>query len=626
MNLNKKGFVLTETLMVAVFIITIFTFIFTSVIPLLGIYKDMAEREENIDIVYKLYSIRKMLKKDENESSIINNRLNKITCNDLADVTACSNLMDFLELENYELLYIKNISSSINDSLISDEMRDYLEDYKEEEHNAIALLDKDKHTMVHLKYNDDPLPAADMLLKNIENQNACISSISYNGPYSGDLNNGNVLYYTGSDENCLKNYVWYSGKLWRIVVIYPNGMIKLVTENPMTSIYYGSSTTFDNSYIDQWLNEEFLPTLYNNENIVVQNAEWNVKTTTATTDPYLERVTKDTINKTVGLLNAFEYTKSGTRSGYLHIGQYWWLMTPYSSSFMRLVDKDGYLGNFTPHGEAYGVRPSIVIKSSVTFDTKNYDGTRLLPFHIVGDIEEGKKNELLNTRISGEYVKFNNELYRIVGIENSTTKIVNTSYINNPNSSNTSDTTLGDFGSDGYFNTQSTDMKYWDKYLTDENGWLDTISASEKALLVNGTYYLGLYPNRANYKVTICKNTASELETTTISNCMKYEDSDTNKIYKGLVGLLRAGEMMSTQQSTLAHVNDSSHYKGMWLITPKSSTTIHHVYNDGRNIAIWYSSFAYAVRPSVNIKSETKITGGSGFINDPYEIACTTCS
>ena len=467
--------------------------------------------------------------------------------------------------------------------------------------------------------NSEPIKTASgVLLERLSNQSSCTTTAPNKSSFYGEID-ADVIYYTGNDESCLKNYVWYSGKLWRIVAIYPNGMIKLVTENNMTAIGFGSTVTFDGSWMDQWLSEEFLPTLYNNTNIVVQNAEWNVKETTLDTDPYLERVTNDTITKTVGLLNAFEYTKSGAGSGYLHIGQYWWLMTPNSSSRLRYVDFQYGTLKYELPGFQYGARPSIVIKSNAVFDTENYDGTRLSPFHIIGDIEEGKTNELLNTRISGEYVLFNYEIYRIVGIENNTTKIVNTGYIQNPNISN-SDKYSGNFGSDVYFNTQSTDMKYWDKYLTDESGWLSTISSDDKNMLVNGTYFLGLYPSSTNYKATICKNTASELETTTISNCTKYESSDTNKTYTGLVGLLRAGEMMSAPQSTFAHFNSYAAYKTMWLITPYSSSRVHTMGSDSVLFSYSPESSVFRVRPSINLKSETKITGGSGFINDPYEV------
>ena len=296
--------------------------------------------------------------------------------------------------------------------------------------------------------------------------------------------------------------------------------------------------------------EEFLPTLYNNSKIVVQNSEWNVKEITDTTDPYLERVANDTITKTVGLLNAFEYTKGGTNSNYLNNGQKWWLITPYSSSNVYYIDCIyDVLSNNLTSSDAFGTRPSIYLNTNVTFDTDNYDGTRLAPFHIVGDKEEGKANELLNTRISGEYVRFNNELYRIVGIDNNTTKIVNTSYITNPSSTNTSDLTLGNYGSDVYFNTTSADM-----------------------------------------------NT-------------------------GLVGLLRSGEMMSAQQSTLTHISSLTNYKYMWLITPCNSSYVRSVNISGGSLSGYDpSSKALGVRPTLHLKSGTRIISGSGFIDDPYVI------
>ena len=67
---NKKGFVLTETLIVTVFLISIFTFVYVSIIPLLGKYDDLTSRSSNIDIVYKLYYIRNMINNDTNKTTI----------------------------------------------------------------------------------------------------------------------------------------------------------------------------------------------------------------------------------------------------------------------------------------------------------------------------------------------------------------------------------------------------------------------------------------------------------------------------------------------------------------------------------------------------------------------------
>ena len=68
--------------------------------------------------------------------------------------------------------------------------------------------------------------------------------------------------------NCKNNYVWYSGKLWRVVLKNnETGAVKMVTDNAITVIPYNASgnTAFENSYVDQWLNQEFLPTLHDYE-------------------------------------------------------------------------------------------------------------------------------------------------------------------------------------------------------------------------------------------------------------------------------------------------------------------------------------------------------------------------
>ena len=49
---NKNGFVMTETLVVIVFLVSIFTFVYISIIPLIGKYEDMVYRKSDVDIIY----------------------------------------------------------------------------------------------------------------------------------------------------------------------------------------------------------------------------------------------------------------------------------------------------------------------------------------------------------------------------------------------------------------------------------------------------------------------------------------------------------------------------------------------------------------------------------------------
>ena len=59
-KLNKKGFALVETLIVSVFVMTIFTIIYTNFFPIMGEY-ERREGYDDIDNIYKTYLIKKMI-------------------------------------------------------------------------------------------------------------------------------------------------------------------------------------------------------------------------------------------------------------------------------------------------------------------------------------------------------------------------------------------------------------------------------------------------------------------------------------------------------------------------------------------------------------------------------------
>jgi len=84
-SLGSKGFVLVETLIVSLFIMGIFTFIYTNLFPLIGEY----ERRENYDDIntkYTAHHYRMMILQDTNYHDITN--LNGAPYKDLTD--ACS--------------------------------------------------------------------------------------------------------------------------------------------------------------------------------------------------------------------------------------------------------------------------------------------------------------------------------------------------------------------------------------------------------------------------------------------------------------------------------------------------------------------------------------------------------
>lgn len=156
--IDKKGFVLTETLIVIVFLVTIFTFIYVSIVPLMGKYEDMTVRSSDIDIVYKLYHIRKMITQDANKDTITGDPFKLITCEDFADSSYCNKLMEYLELDHYLLVYADNVNERLTNfkRIASDpnqEIYTYILQYKDFRDNVLVLLDKDTHVIAHLAYH-----------------------------------------------------------------------------------------------------------------------------------------------------------------------------------------------------------------------------------------------------------------------------------------------------------------------------------------------------------------------------------------------------------------------------------------------------------------------------------------
>ena len=277
------------------------------------------------------------------------------------------------------------------------------------------------------------------------------------------------IVYLSGDNDCVNfNYVWYSGKLWRITAINPDGTVKMITDDVVTEITYGNIKqlfyTDENNYsfAYEWLNYEFLPTLYNYQNIIETNYDWDITTTTDDSDT--EKLGDDMFVKTnVGLLNTYEYHKSYLNAkvygtGYLQTGKYNWYLLNLSAmkgGVNWLVYHNGMLNCIdTPSG----IRPAIVLKSSVAAISGN--GTKDNPYILKDTVRELTYNQSsLNQRAIGEYVKFNNEVYRIVDVENNSTKLVKVDFVKDQNGK----LLVKGFASVNYGEGTSDD--YWDYYL-----------------------------------------------------------------------------------------------------------------------------------------------------------------
>lgn len=443
--------------------------------------------------------------------------------------------------------------------------------------------------------------------------------------YSGDKNkirfidtmdtssneNDDIIYFSGNKNDINFNYVWYSGKLWRVTAIYPDGKMKLVTDDVITTMNTNDTVEFNNSWVYQWLNEDFYNTLYNGNNII-STANWNYSAddTAGTVRPESIATQKIATAK-VGMLTSYElrisYRNNGNDyySGYLRNGYYNMLITPYDEHTFSRADSYGYVSteSLGPQSSLLGVRPAIIVNSDIVFEG---NGTRTSPYIIVGDKSSPINNTtLINDRLSGEYVNFDGELYRIVGVNaNGTTKLVKYDYVRSTNNT----ILKKQLASTNYYgkntNTQSDD--YWDYYLN--NTWYNGINSTYRDMLVDDIYYIDSNDANYNYKALVCKD--SNLANVTIGNCNKYTSIDVDKTFTGKVGIGRIGEMFTAQHGVFVQNYDT--FSEIYAINNIYINTI----NKGRNL----DSINYSVYPTITLKNDIKITGGLGTINNPFEI------
>ena len=190
----------------------------------------------------------------------------------------------------------------------------------------------------------------------------------------------------GSGENNLYRIVSHeNGKGTKIVSAEPlksSGTFITSAFDSNRSVNYSRSTT-----IGTFLNGDYLTSYVDStySNMIEDNTNWYLGTVGSGTSYKLAKYTDINMSNTTSSTNA---AKVGLlRLGELMAGQFdrysnntnYWLITPYSTSGVRIVSRDGSANNGNPTN-AYGVRPSLNLKSNVQI--VNGDGTLNSPFQI----------------------------------------------------------------------------------------------------------------------------------------------------------------------------------------------------------------------------------------------------
>lgn len=226
-----------------------------------------------------------------------------------------------------------------------------------------------------------------------------IKNVTYknDGLYEKD----NYFYYKGKNVN---NYLYYSGRLFRIISIDKN--IKVIEENVVTNLTYGLTEKFDKSLIHDWL-KDYLETYKDYEMYLSKNKWCNQEIDINKYD------CKNFIEDYIGLITTKEYLDAGGVDSYLNNNSYYWTIN-YADSNAYFINNTGNINNYVKDNNgnyfSYGIRPTTVISGDQLY--LNGDGTKDNPYVI----EEFSPSILKNSSV-GSFCLYNGMKYRIMNID-----------------------------------------------------------------------------------------------------------------------------------------------------------------------------------------------------------------
>ena len=233
----------------------------------------------------------------------------------------------------------------------------------------------------------------------IKDKLTALNNLAYQN--DGLYEDNGYFYYKGLDVN---NYVYYSGRLFRIIDI-SNG-IRMIEQDTETNLIWGIDTDYSKSNIHKWL-DSYLNTLKDYDIYLMKNEWCNEK---IDLDNYQ---CNETINDYVGLLDIEDYMQAGAKNSYLNNETYFWTLNFDKNGNPLYINNEGNINNIYKKEDnyfSYGIRPVITLKSDISIVSGS--GSNEDPFII-----EELGNALLKDNSIGSYVNYNERSYRILSID-----------------------------------------------------------------------------------------------------------------------------------------------------------------------------------------------------------------
>ena len=341
------------------------------------------------------------------------------------------------------------------------------------------------------------------------------------------------------------NYLYYLGRIWRIVGIDENNNIKIITDESQTLLSWESDVSFFNSDINTWLN--------NNDNDFSGIFEKSLKQ-----HSYILNQESN-----ISLLTKKEYEKIGN-DNYLVDGNSFWIIDE-DNDIPTYVNNNGECVNDTNSFETFGVRPVIKLSQEVNYISGS--GTKENPYIIYNYVPEN-----LSATYVGEYLNYNNYLWRIIDVNDSSIKLAMDGYVETENQVV--------FSSYSNLFNANNGIGY---YLN--NDFYNTLSNND--YIIDSVYYNGNYNKNDVY---------SYLNT--------YDNSIDSK-----VGMYKIGDFFITD------------YNNFYTLTSsETASNIVYVVNQNNKLYADFITSEYKIRPILSLDASIFVLEGNGTKNNPYEI------
>lgn len=221
---------------------------------------------------------------------------------------------------------------------------------------------------------------------------------------------GKSLVYNASNPN---NYIMFSNMVFRIVGLNSDGSVKIVSEESAGAVNYDDLNDWLNDYYYEYIDDDFKEYMVRQKYCSSKIAKDKIDTTTNKCD--------DTDKKYVGVLSVSEYNKLG----FMNPDNISWT-SDYTSDKEAIATSTNFtqFSYYMSFDKKYNfaVKPVINLKSGIKI--KKGDGTIKNPYQFLIK-SKGKTGEKINTRQTGEYVKYGDTTYRIIKTEDDgTTKVI----------------------------------------------------------------------------------------------------------------------------------------------------------------------------------------------------------